>query len=75
MKVAKAGINYDTSIPSISNGPSSLTTTSSLPSPALRALARLLGQQAAAHVHKYRFEGLGRITLMRLQEEALDRLN
>jgi hypothetical protein len=75
MKVAKAGINYDTSIPSISNGPSSLTTTSSLPSPALRALARLLGQQAAAHVHKYRFEGLGRITLMRLQQEALDRLN
>lgn len=75
MKVAKAGINYDTLIPSISNGPSSEQTTSSLPPPALRALARLLGRQAAAHVHKYRFEGLGRITLIRLQQEVLDRLN
>lgn len=75
MKIAKAGINYDTTIPFISKEPSSHPTTPSLPPPALRALARLLGQQAAAHVHKYRFEGLGRITLMRLQQEALDKLN
>ena len=75
MKVAKAENNYDTSIPSISKRLSSEPTTPSLPPPALRALARLLGQQAAAHVHKYRFEGLGRITLMRLQQEALDSLN
>ena len=73
MKVSKAGINYDTHIPSISKEPPSPPTTPSLPPPALRALARLLGQQAAAHVHKYRFEGLGRITLMRLQREASDR--
>lgn len=38
--------------------------------PSLQAIARLLGKQAAAHVHKYRFEGLGRIELIRLQEEA-----
>ena len=42
------------------------------PSPhrSLIALANLLGRQAAAHVHRYRFEGLGRIELIRLQEEA-----
>ncbi len=42
------------------------------PSPhrSLLALANLLGRQAAAHVHQYRFEGLGRIELIRLQEEA-----
>jgi hypothetical protein len=32
--------------------------------PALTALARLLGRQAAVHVRKYRFEGLGRIQLI-----------
>ena len=37
--------------------------------PPLATLARLLGQRAAAHVWKYRFEGLGRAELIRLEEE------
>jgi hypothetical protein len=34
------------------------------PHPALTALARLLGRQAAMHVRKYRFEGLGHIQII-----------
>ena len=41
----------------------------------LKALARLLGKQAAAHVHKYRFAGLGQIELIRLQQETKNRSN
>ena len=37
--------------------------------PPLATLARLLGQRAAAHVQKFRFEGLGRAELIRLEEE------
>jgi len=32
--------------------------------PSLHAIARLLGRQAAMHVRKYRFEGLGRIQIV-----------
>lgn len=39
------------------NGPARST-------PALTALARLLGRQAAMHVRKYLFEGLGRIQIV-----------
>jgi|APCry1669190288_1035285.scaffolds.fasta_scaffold57006_2 hypothetical protein len=38
------------------------------PPPALIALARLLGQHAARHIHKYRYEGLGRIALLIITE-------
>ena len=69
-------LNYDTDVEIFSRDgslpPSKAQSTSN---PSLRAIARLLGRQAAAHVHKYRFEGLGRITLICLQEENLDRLN
>ena len=37
--------------------------------PPLATLARLLGQRAAAHVQKFRFEGLGRAELIRLEEQ------
>jgi hypothetical protein len=40
------------------------------PHPALIGLAHVLGQQAAKFVRKHRYEGLGRIELIRLQEEA-----
>ena len=71
--VSKAGLNYDTCMPISINQPTPHTP--SLPAPALCALARLLGRQAAVHVHKYRFEGLGRITLIRLKQEAYQSLN
>ena len=38
--------------------------------PTLVTITRLLGRQAAAHFHRYRFQGLGRIELLRLQDEA-----
>lgn len=44
-----------------SQGPEAIT--HATPQTALTDLARLLGRQAAMHVHKYRFEGLGRIQI------------
>lgn len=70
-----AYLKYDTDVEIIetSNGPEEVSAPA--PNKALRAIARLLGKQAAAHVHKYRFEGLGRLELIRLQEEARARSN
>jgi hypothetical protein len=45
------------------------------PHPALVGLARLLGQQAAKFVRKHQYEGLGRIELIRLQDETRARSN
>ena len=45
------------------------------PHPALIGLAKLLGQQAAKFVRKHRYEGLGRIELIRMQEDAILRSN
>ena len=66
-----ATLKYDTGIEYI-NGPKGPEPRQPNPSPhrSLIAIANLLGRQAAAHVHRYRFEGLGRIELIRLQEEA-----
>ena len=49
-------LNHDGSLP-----PSKAHSTSN---PSLHAIARLLGRQAAMHVRKYRFEGLGRIQIV-----------
>jgi len=57
--------NYDMNVEIInpvSVFPASKTQPS--PNPSLRSIARLLGRQAAAHVQKYRFEGLGRLQLI-----------
>lgn len=66
-----AAFKYDTDIEYIDR-PKDPAPRQPKPSPhrSLIALANLLGRQAAAHVHRYRFEGLGRIELIRLQEEA-----
>ena len=58
-------LNYDTGVEILSRDgslPPSKTQTPANPS--LRAIARLLGRQAAMHVRKYRFEGLGRIQIV-----------
>ena len=47
------------------NGPARST-------PALTVLARLLGRQAAMHVRKYRFEGLGRIHIILREAGMID---
>ena len=56
---------YDTNVEILSRDgvlpPSKVQTP---PNPSLHALARLLGRQAAMHIRKYRFEGLGRIQLV-----------
>jgi hypothetical protein len=58
-------LNYDTDVVIFSRDgslpPSKAQSTSN---PSLRAIARLLGRQAAMHVRKYRFEGLGRIQIV-----------
>ena len=58
-------LNYDTSVEINSRDgvlpPSKAQTP---PNPSLHAIARLLGRQAAMHVRKYRFEGLGRIQIV-----------
>ena len=59
---SSAHLNYDTDV-EIINPVSvfSASKTQHPPNPSLRSIARLLGRQAAAHVQKYRFEGLGRL--------------
>mgnify|MGYP006272373423 CR=1 FL=1 len=58
-------LNYDTTIEIISHDGSLRPSKAQPPSnPSLHAIARLLGRQAATHVRKYRFEGLGRIKLL-----------
>jgi hypothetical protein len=42
--------------------------------PALTALAHLLGRQAAAHVQKYRFEGLGRLQLIMYHIKSIEQI-
>ena len=42
------------------------------PNPSLHALARLLGRQAANHVRKYRFEGLGHIQIVLREAGIID---
>ena len=58
-------LNYDMDVEILSHDgslpPSKAQSTSN---PSLRAIARLLGRQAAMHVRKYRFEGLGRIQII-----------
>ena len=61
--------------PPFAAGSETISAKTSCSHPSLIALAHLLGRQAAAHVHKYRFEGLGRITLIRLRQETPDSLN
>jgi hypothetical protein len=58
-------LNYDTTVEIISPD-SSLHPSKAQPpaNPSLRAIARLLGRQAAMHVCKYRFEDLGRIQIV-----------
>ena len=64
-------LNYDTDVEILSHDgslpPSKAQSTSN---PSLRAIARLLGRQAAMHVRKYRFEGLGRIHIV-LRESGI----
>jgi hypothetical protein len=64
-------LNYDTDVEIFSRDgslpPSKAQSTSN---PSLRAIARLLGRQAAMHVRKYRFEGLGRIQIV-LRESGI----
>ena len=42
--------------------------------PALVALAHLLGRQAAAHVQKHRFEGLGRLQLIMHHIKSIEQI-
>ena len=58
-------LNYDTNVEILSCDGSLPPSKAQPPSnPSLRAIARLLGRQAAIHVRKYRFEGLGRIQIV-----------
>ena len=58
-------LNYDTDIEILSrDGSLPRSKAHSTSNPSLRAIARLLGRQAAMHVRKYRFEGLGRIHII-----------
>ena len=58
-------LNYDTTVEIISHDGSLRPSKAQPPAnPSLNAIARLLGRQAAMHVHKYRFEGLGRIQIV-----------
>ena len=56
------GLNSHEALTPPSQGPEAITHAS--PQKTLTALARLLGRQAATHVRKYRFEGLGRIHIV-----------
>ena len=66
-------LNYDTTVEILSRDgslpPSKAQSTSN---PSLRAIARLLGRQAAIHVRKYRFEGLGRIQIVLREAGIID---
>lgn len=64
------GLKYDTDVEIINPSHQSQKLTSLSVHPSLQAIACLMGRQAAAHVYRYRFEGLGRIELIRLQTEA-----
>ena len=58
-------LNYDTDVEILSHDGSLPPSKAQPPAnPSLRAIARLLGRQAAMHVRKYRFEGLGRIQIV-----------
>ena len=58
-------LNYDTTVEIISHDGSLHPSKAQPPAnPSLHAIARLLGRQAAMHVRKYRFEGLGRIQIV-----------
>ena len=58
-------LNYDTDVYILSHDGSLPPSKAQPPAnPSLRAIARLLGRQAAMHVRKYRFEGLGRIQII-----------
>jgi len=58
-------LNYDTDVEILScDGSLPPSKAQSTSNPSLRAIARLLGRQAAIHVRKYRFEGLGRIQIV-----------
>ncbi len=58
-------LNYDTDVEILSRDgslpPSKAQSTSN---PSLRSIAQLLGRQAANHIRKYRFEGLGHIQIV-----------
>ena len=58
-------LNYDTAVEIITHDGSLHPSKAQTPAnPSLHAIARLLGRQAAMHVRKYRFEGLGRIQIV-----------
>jgi hypothetical protein len=65
--------NYDTDVEIITPvSVFSASKTQHSPNPSLRSIARLLGRQAAAHVQKYRFEGLGRLQLMMHETKIIE---
>ena len=67
--------NYDTNVEILSRDGSLPPSKAQPPSnPSLRAIARLLGRQAAIHVRKYRFEGLGRIQIVLRETGIIDDL-
>ena len=65
--------NYDTNVEILSRDGSLPPSKAQPPfNPSLRAIARLLGRQAAIHVRKYRFEGLGRIQIVLRETGIID---
>ena len=66
-------LNYDTTV-EITSHDGSLHPSKAHPpaNPSLHAIARLLGRQAAMHIHKYRFEGLGRIQIVLREVGMID---
>ena len=65
--------NYDTTVEIISHDSSLHPSKAQSPAnPSLNAIARLLGRQAAKHVRKYRFEGLGRIQIVLREAGMID---
>lgn len=70
-----ADLKYDMDVETIDASSELEVASTPTPNSALRAIACLLGKQAAAHFHRYRFEGLGRLELLRLQDEARARSN
>ena len=64
------GLNIHEALSPPSQGPEAITHTS--PQQTLTALARLLGRQAANHVRKYRFEGLGHIQIVLREAGIID---
>jgi hypothetical protein len=65
--------NYDTDVEIITPvSVFSASKTQHSPNPSLRSIARLLGRQAATHVQKYRFEGLGRLQLIMHETKTIE---